>query len=102
MFLILNQITSIYPFSPAVESKQRQVSKLNLIEMLDSKERRKTALKEKELELRSKELQLKRDKFDAEERVNKQHEEEQKLRLEMEFEERKLTLELLKKLVNKD
>lgn len=70
--------------------KQKRASKLSVIELMESKFVKKADLKEKELELRRLELELQQKKFEAEE-------EERKRRFNLEIEERRAIIELLKK-----
>ena len=75
-----------------VEGKKR-ASKISVMEMLEAKYERKAELKEKELELKRMELEIAQRRLALEEEERKQH-------LQMEMEEKKTFLELLKKHIN--
>ena len=74
-----------------------RLTKFSAIDLLEKKFRKKAELKERELELKRMELELQARKLDAEEARIKMDEDERKLRLNMELEERKAMLEFLKK-----
>ena len=77
------------------------MSKLSAIEMLQSKFEHNSVLRAKELDLKREELDLMRRRMDREDEERKRAAEEREKRMEMEFAERKMMLELLSKLVNK-
>ena len=77
-------------------AKRRRASKLSVMEMLEQKMQRKSELKEREMEIRRMELDLQKRKMDREEEEQKRLDERQK-RMELEFEERRAMLELIKK-----
>ncbi|KAK3734503.1 hypothetical protein QZH41_010193 [Actinostola sp. cb2023] len=68
--------------------KQR-ASKLTALEMLAEKYQQKSELKDKELELRRMELQFQKEKFEAEAK-------EREAKLQLELEERRLMVSLMK------
>ena len=68
--------------------KKRRASKLSAIEMLEHKNERKADLKEKELEHRQRELEFQRQKYEEAT--------ERKARLQLELEERRAFMSLLK------
>lgn len=70
--------------------KRQRTSKLSALEVLEKKFEKKAELKEKELDLWKKELELQERKLISEE-------EERKKRVELELEERRTMMELLKK-----
>lgn len=80
------------------EKRPKRASKLSVVEVIDKKFQRKSELKEKELELRRVELELQKRKMDLEEADRKRADEERKERTSLEFEERRLMLQLLQKL----
>lgn len=92
-----NLISQMELLSPG-KGKQKRASKLSVMEMLENKAKRKASLKEWEFDIRDMELNLQRVKFEAEQQERVRKEEEQRRHQELEFEERTLTLELLRKL----
>lgn len=64
---------------------------------MDKKFQRKSELKEQELNLKKMELDLQKRKLELEEAETKRMEEERKERASLEFQEKKLMLELLQK-----
>ena len=76
----------------------RRLTKFSAIDMLNKRFCKKAELKERDRELKKMELVLLARKLDVEEiKMKRDEEEERKLRLNMELEERKSTLEFLKK-----
>ena len=71
------------------------------MEMLQSKFEVNSRLWAKELELKKEELELMKRKMDREDEKRRQAAAEREKRIELEFAERKLMMDLLAKLVNK-
>ena len=73
----------------------KRTTRISAVQMLEKKYEQRAAIKEKELELRQKELELQEQKWKMEERERNQ-------RLELDREERRVFLDILKKHVNID
>ena len=80
----------------------RQVTKLSVVEFMERKFHSNSKLREKELELKRMELELQKQKMDQERDEKEREAEERKQRVDLEFQERKLMLQLLQKLVEKN
>ena len=79
----------------------RRGSKLSALELLGQKFEKKSELKKVELDLRKKELELKEIQMQREYEAKKKEQEERDKRLEFEFSERKVFLELIQKMSSK-
>ena len=79
----------------------RRGSKLSALELLGQKFEKKSELKKVELDLRKKELELKEMQMQREYEAKKKEQEERDKRLEFEFAERKVFLELIQKMSSK-
>ena len=71
----------------------KRTTKVSAIELLEKKHEEKAKIRREELEVRTMELDLQRKKWDMEEQ-------ERNARLEMDIEQRRLFMDLLKKHVN--
>ena len=82
--------------------QSKRATKLSVLELMEKKFRSNSKLREKELELKQMKLELQKQKIDQERNEKEREAEERKQRMDLEFKERKLMLQLLQKLVDKN
>ena len=80
----------------------KRATKLSVVELMEKKFQSNLKLREKELELKQMELELQKQKMDQEREEKTNLAEERKQRVDLEFQERRLMLQLLQKLVDRN